>query len=904
MGPRESRPGGKLDGFFHRLGCFAGQAKDEEALARDAHLGRHVDRPANRVDGFPLLDIAENLRIGRLDAVGEVVAAGPLHQSDQLLVDPVGPNAVGARPTDLDSPLEDQSADGFHVAAFGREVVVLEVDFPDPKPLDQQLHLVDHVFRRAESQLALVELRTGAEGARLGTTAGGRDHADGKALYNRAVRGLRIGSRIDLLPIGKRQCVQVRAPRRPFVGQLAHARVVQRVNARDGFMREVTLQELQQGRFAFPPNHVIRAGVFECLIRQERRVYAADDHAHAAVFQPSAKTDDLVVERRQAGDSHQVGPLGRDPLDQRILGQIVAQPVDDPGIDAVLFDVRRQVAQSQRRRDNVAVVIGSHQDDLDRDSPFASWGNQLALPFVGFSRTGNRCRRWRLPILVVLPFRVHGPDIGLVDSVLQDVVDGRHGREHRVVHVVVTVHAVAADQKQVLELIEPGLQLLEPIVGAEIGRVGLGHPDHRAVEHVGRVDDAERGQLPDGQGLELLVPLDPQVVVLVAEVLHAHPDLLRIGHQVRAPVIEDLQPAHAHVRLLNVDPIVADQPAPGMLVNLEPLEQQSDGEEVAIEQPLGNLPHRSGGIGRKRSDQLLHRHGREAVIGREDAGLPGPHVDRLDTGHAAAGHVDPSDLLAREDVAAHLPDLVGHVLPHLARAELGVEELLDQRRLGSFLGHVSTGERPLQGMQHGLGDGEPFDPLGAPFGTDLRAGNAPDFLRVGLEEGLVQLASEPVDEELFQRLGIPDRAYHRPGIARPNLHHPPEAQLAQRVHVQADGIIEELATVEDPRSAQAQQHDRVDQIGVRSAGRLDRHPLAPPSHDSVRLREEPVAADVDAVSLVVDRPRQAPHGVTHLQHDRPNVRPSKQFVRRGQAGRAGADNQGGWLAHVLTPLSY
>jgi hypothetical protein len=45
----------------------------------------------------------------------------------------------------------------------------------------------------------------------------------------------------------------------------------------------------------------------------------------------------------------------------------------------------------------------------------------------------------------------------------------------------------------------------------------------------------------------------------------------------------------------------------------------------------------------------------------------------------------------------------------------------------------------------------PFDALRAPLRADPVARNAPDLLRVRLEERQVQLAAEPVDQKLFER---------------------------------------------------------------------------------------------------------------------------------------------------------
>ena len=46
--------------------------------------------------------------------------------------------------------------------------------------------------------------------------------------------------------------------------------------------------------------------------------------------------------------------------------------------------------------------------------------------------------------LVIFHLGVERPDITLIHAAFDDVIDGRHGGQHRVVLVVVLVHAVAA----------------------------------------------------------------------------------------------------------------------------------------------------------------------------------------------------------------------------------------------------------------------------------------------------------------------------------------------------------------------------------------------------------------------------------------------------------------------------
>ena len=73
-----------------------------------------------------------------------------------------------------------------------------------------------------------------------------------------------------------------------------------------------------------------------------------------------------------------------------------------------------------------------------------------------------------------------------------------------------------------------------------------------------------------------------------------------------------------------------------------------------------------------------------------------------------------------------------HPLPHLAGAEAGVAELLDQRR---HVGALEPDDR-----QERRPEREVLDPLGRPQRADLRARDAPDLLGVRAEERVVEPA--------------------------------------------------------------------------------------------------------------------------------------------------------------------
>ena len=59
----------------------------------------------------------------------------------------------------------------------------------------------------------------------------------------------------------------------------------------------------------------------------------------------------------------------------------------------------------------------------------------------------------------VIVFRVDRPDVGFVGDAGEQIIHGGHGSEHRMVHIVVLMHTVAANQKKVLELVKEFAQL-------------------------------------------------------------------------------------------------------------------------------------------------------------------------------------------------------------------------------------------------------------------------------------------------------------------------------------------------------------------------------------------------------------------------------------------------------------
>src|SRR5581483_2477576 len=122
--------------------------------------------------------------------------------------------------------------------------------------------------------------------------------------------------------------------------------------------------------------------------------------------------------------------------------------------------------------------------------------------------------------------------------------------------VVVAMHTVPADREYVAQSVEITSYPADSAVRPQIRGVCLGHSYHRAVEHVRQVDQPDLGQLAAGEVEETRIGHAPELIVLGTEVFQAEPDGGRVGDQARTPVVENLQPTHLDIGLLNINPIV------------------------------------------------------------------------------------------------------------------------------------------------------------------------------------------------------------------------------------------------------------------------------------------------------------------------------------------------------------
>ena len=408
------------------------------------------------------------------------------------------------------------------------------------------------------------------------------------------------------------------------------------------------------------------------------------------------------------------------------------------------------------------------------------------------------------------------PDVLLVRKALLDVAHGLEGRHHGVVHVVVAVLAVAADAVEVRDAVELGAYNRERFVGIEVSGVGLLDAVADGVFDRRLLNDAHLGELLDGHRDEVFIPHLPECIALAAEVLEAEPDLMRwVWYEIRRPVVEDLQAAHADVRLLHVDPAVGRDVAERGLCRLvrqaELVGEDADRDEVAVGQLLSRC---LGFIGqsavRQFVSQLGYGHAGENVVCFERHFT----IWRLDddAGQLLACAEQADDAALEAHFAAHLLDFLAHRLPELSRAVLRIEEAVDE---GCFLlARLLAAEE----VGKGLADGDPLDALAAPVGVDGVRVSSPDLVCVVAEEHAVELLAKAVDHEVLEALFFP-RADAGVQIADADLEEPCQAEILDRLTAQRYGIGKEMVQIADAREPRAQQHDAVRLLWIRPTQR-------------------------------------------------------------------------------------
>ena len=182
---------------------------------------------------------------------------------------------------------------------------------------------------------------------------------------------------------------------------------------------------------------------------------------------------------------------------------------------------------------------------------------------------------------------------------------------------------------------------------------------------------------------------------------------------------------------------------------------------------------------------------------------------------------------------------------------------------------------------------EALDALRGPLRSDAVTWNAPDLLRVGLEEDPVESPTEPVGDPVLEADFRSNRLHPDPEIAQEHEEGIDDAEAHQGVH-RLEGVVEEFAAVVDPGEPWPSQH-------------LGAHHRAPELLDGADLGEEPVPADIEAEALVLDRAREAADLDVLLEDERADTAPREHPGRREASG-AGAGDDGRFLFLVRHAL--
>ncbi len=195
---------------------------------------------------------------------------------------------------------------------------------------------------------------------------------------------------------------------------------------------------------------------------------------------------------------------------------------------------------------------------------------------------------------VVLVVDIDRPDSGFIAIAAQDVFHRQFGRQHRMILIVIAVHTITPHQIQIAQLIDLLAQRIEFVVAAKISRIGFFSTLTTVPSSTSAFfNQAYLDQFILSKGKELRAWHLPQRVAFRTEIFQTQPDRIGfISHQIRAPVIKDLQSAQFDVALLNINPVIRQQIVGGagqaMFAMAQFAHQHAHGNEIAILQASGN----------------------------------------------------------------------------------------------------------------------------------------------------------------------------------------------------------------------------------------------------------------------------------------------------------------------------
>ena len=192
--------------------------------------------------------------------------------------------------------------------------------------------------------------------------------------------------------------------------------------------------------------------------------------------------------------------------------------------------------------------------------------------------------------------------------------------------------------------------------------------NHRSVNHLRFLDQPQLHQLAGAQRHQVRVGRIPHRIRVEAEVLQSQHGVARVRHHPGTPVFEVLDAADADVGFVDVNPVVGKK--------LRLVDDERDGDEVAIPETAGRL----GDLGRRRrierADKLAYRHGRDEVAaGVSMLAVGGGGGDR---GHAPLPALNRDHRLTHFERGAAALNGLGQLLPHLTGTMQRIAKAIDQ----------------------------------------------------------------------------------------------------------------------------------------------------------------------------------------------------------------------------------
>ena len=135
----------------------------------------------------------------------------------------------------------------------------------------------------------------------------------------------------------------------------------------------------------------------------------------------------------------------------------------------------------------------------------------------------------------------------------------RNRRQHTVIHIVIAVLTIAPDTVKIFYIVKRVAQFGNIFVGVEIRGISLWNFHAHAKLNVRRVDNANRGEFVRGEFYKVVIAHLPEFVTFAAEIFQSDPHrILRIGNEIRRPVIKNLQTPQLNRRFLNINPTVGN----------------------------------------------------------------------------------------------------------------------------------------------------------------------------------------------------------------------------------------------------------------------------------------------------------------------------------------------------------